>query len=413
MGDNLTFKIKYIQKEMEMIQRTLGVKLKKAATQYPVVTLTGPRQSGKTTLVKILFPEYKYVSLENPDHRIFALDDPNGFLRQFDKGVILDEVQRTPDLFSYIQTIVDNDDHPGRFILTGSQNFLLIERISQSLAGRMAIFHLLPFSHRELLNRKPLSPDDFPDSQLKKSSLTDLWSTLLAGFYPRIHDKGLNAREWLTSYYQTYIERDVRSLINVGDLETFGRFIRLCAGRTGQLLNFSSLAADCGISNMTAKRWMSVLQASFIVAQVRPHYENFSKRLIKSPKLYFVDTGLLSFLLGIRSAEEFRYHALRGAIFESFVFSELYKSFLNHGQVPEIYFWHDVKGHEVDFIIDRGFRMLPIEVKSGETLVSDSFKGLKYYHKLAGDKSERPVLIYGGNENYIRNDIQVLSWQSL
>ena len=286
-----------------MIQRTLSAKLKKAAMQYPVITLTGPRQSGKTTLVKMLFTDYKYVSLENPDQRIFALDDPNGFLHQFDNGVILDEVQRTPDLFSYIQTIVDNNDQPGQFILTGSQNFLLIEQISQSLAGRTAIFHLLPFSHRELLRRDPLPAADFPDIPLKQISHSDLWSTLLTGFYPRIHDKRLNAREWLAGYYLTYIERDVRSVINVGDLETFGRFIRLCAGRTGQLLNFSSLAADCGISNMTAKRWLSVLQASFIVAQVRPHYENFSKRLIKSPKLYFLDSGLLSFLLGILNSE--------------------------------------------------------------------------------------------------------------
>ena len=396
-----------------MIQRTLSTKLKKAAIQYPVITLTGPRQSGKTTLVKMLFPDYKYVSLENPDHRMFAIDDPNGFLRQFSSGVILDEVQRTPDLFSYIQTIVDNDDHPGRFILTGSQNFLLSEHISQSLAGRTAIFHLLPFSQRELQKRDAVHPDDFPNTSSTSNTQTDLWPSLVSGFYPRIHDKGLEPRDWLASYYQTYIERDVRSVIIVADLETFGRFIRLCAGRTGQLINFSSLAADCGISNMTAKRWLSILQTSFIVAQVRPHYENFSKRLIKSSKLYFLDTGLLSFLLGIRSDDELQYHALRGAIFESFVFSELYKSFLNHGQIPDIYFWHDVKRHEIDFVIDRGSRMLPIEVKSGETLASDSFKGLKYYRDLAGDKSDRPVLIYGGDENYIRNDIQVLSWRNL
>lgn len=396
-----------------MIQRTLSAKLKKAAKQYPVITLTGPRQSGKTTLVKMLFPDYKYVSLENPDQRMFALDDPNGFLRQFSSGVILDEVQRTPDLFSYIQTTVDTEDKPGRFILTGSQNFLLSEQISQSLAGRTAIFHLLPFSQRELQKRDAVHPDDFPDASTAGISKNELWPTLLTGFYPRIHDKGLEPRDWLASYYQTYIERDVRSVINVGDLEIFGRFIRLCAGRAGQLINFSSLAADCGISNMTAKRWLSILQTSFIVALVRPHFENFSKRLIKSPKLYFLDTGLLSFLLGIRSADELQYHALRGAIFESFVFSELYKSFLNHGQIPDIYFWHDVKRHEVDFIIDRGSRMLPVEVKSGETLASDSFKGLKYYRELAGNKSERPVLIYGGGENYIRNDIQVLSWQNL
>ena len=282
-----------------MIQRTLSVKLEKAATQYPVITLTGPRQSGKTTLVKAVFPQHQYVSLENPDQRMFAMDDPNGFLRQFSNGVILDEVQRTPELFSYIQTVVDNVDQPGRFILTGSQNFLLIEKISQSLAGRTAIFYLMPFSQKELHKKDAVHPNDFPNVEPVSKLQNDLWASLLKGFYPRIHDKGLEPRDWLASYYQTYIERDVRSAINVGDLETFGRFILLCAGRSGQLINFSSLAADCGISNMTAKRWLSVLQASFIVAQVRPHFENFSKRLIKAPKLYFLDTGLLSFLLGI------------------------------------------------------------------------------------------------------------------
>lgn len=396
-----------------MIQRTLAEKLKKTTTQYPVVTLTGPRQSGKTTLVKMIFPQYKYVSLENPDYRLFARDDPRGFLRQFKDRVILEEVQRTPDLFSYIQTMVDENDRPGQFILTGSQNFLLIEKISQTLAGRTAIFHLLPFSKRELLSESPIYPDDFPMVCPNKASYPDLWEMIYTGFYPRIHDKGLNARDWLASYYQTYVERDVRSVINVGDLETFGKFIRLCAGRVGQLVNFTSLASDCGISNMTAKRWLSVLQASFIIVPLQPHYENFSKRLIKTPKLYFIDTGLISFLLGIKNPEELRFHALRGAIFESFVFSELYKSFLHHGLVPDIYFWHDVKRHEVDFVIEKGSKILPIEVKAGETVTSDQFKGLKYYRNLAGSRSERPVLIYAGEESYVRNDIQVLSWRNV
>ena len=396
-----------------MIQRILSHKLKKAATQYPVVTLTGPRQSGKTTLVKILFPDYTYVSLENPDTRMFALDDPNGFLRQFSRGVILDEVQRAPDLFSYLQAIVDKDNQAGKFILTGSQNFLLIDRISQTLAGRTAVFHLLPFSQRELHGGVAYHPDNFPDISSGEGVRTELWPALLTGFYPRIHDKGLEPREWLANYYQTYIERDVRSVINVGDLETFGRFIRFCAGRSGQLLNYSALAADCGISNMTVKRWISVLQASFIIALVRPHYGNFNKRLIKSPKLYFLDTGLLSFLLGIKSAEELRFNALRGAVFESFVFSELYKAFQNYGEIPEIWFWHDVKRHEVDFLLDRGSKTIPIEVKSGETLTPDSFKGLNYYRGLAGDMSDRPVLIYGGDDTYLRKGVQVLSWRKL
>jgi uncharacterized protein len=395
-----------------MIKRFLADKLIKSASQYPVITITGPRQSGKTTLVKMVFPHYKYISLENPDYRDFAITDPRGFLNQFQSGVILDEVQRTPELFSYIQSIVDEDDKPGKFILTGSQNFLLMGQISQSLAGRTAILHLLPFSLRELSGERSYHPEDFPDIKAKQSS-SDLWENLLTGFYPRIHDKKLDARDWLAGYYQTYIERDVRSVINIGDLETFGRFIRLCAGRCGQLVNFSSLAADCGISNMTAKRWLSVLQTSFILVQLRPHYENFNKRLIKAPKLYFLDTGLLAFLLGIKNTDELMYHSLRGSIFESFVLSELYKSYLNSGLIPDIYFWRDVKNHEVDFILDRGSSVLPIEVKSGETISLDSFKGLQFYCTAAGQKSDKPVLLYSGNDNYIRHNIHVVSWQNL
>jgi predicted AAA+ superfamily ATPase len=396
-----------------VIQRTLTAKLLKDAGKYPVVTVTGPRQSGKTTLVKYVFPKYQYVSLEDPDQRSFALEDPKGFLREYNNGVILDEVQRTPDLFSYIQTIVDENNQSGQFILTGSQNFLLIEKISQSLAGRTAIHYLLPFSKSELLAENPYPPSGFPKIQNRKKSYPDLWEMVLTGFYPRIHDKKLIAHEWLADYYQTYIERDVRSVLNVGDLDTFGKFLRLCAGRVGQLVNFTSLAADCGISNMTAKRWLSVLRSSFVIIPIQPHYENFSKRLIKSPKLYFLDTGLLSFLLGIRQRDELRFHAHKGAIFESFVFSEIYKLFINSGLIPNIYYWHDVKRHEVDFVIEQGSKLLPIEVKSGETVTSDQFSGLNYYYNLAGDKSEQPVLIYTGDDSYVRNNIKVLSWQNL
>ncbi len=411
IGYNLTLNVK-IYLNM-WIQRTLATKLKEAAQKYPVVTLTGPRQSGKTTLVRMVFPEYQYISLEKPDERSFAQEDPRGFLNRFKEGVILDEVQRVPTLFSYIQGIVDERNSPGQYILTGSHNFLLHEKISQSLAGRTAVLYLLPFSKRELFQEPPLHPDQFPSLEPGAVEFPDLWEVLFKGFYPRIHHNQLDAREWLADYYQTYIERDVRLIVNIGDLLLFDKFIRLCAGRNGQLVNFSTLAADAGISTMTAKRWLSVLQASFIVALVPPHYRNFRKRLIKSPKLYFFDTGLLAFLLGARTPEELAFHALRGAVFESFVYSELYKAHVHSRLLPSIYFWHDFKGHEVDFILERGPKFLPIEAKSGETLAKEHFRNLLYYRKLAGEVAEQPVLIYGGSESYIRQGVQVLSWKQI
>ncbi len=308
---------------------------------------------------------------------------------------------------------MDDNNQPGQFILTGSQNFLLLEKISQSLAGRTSVLNLLPFSKRELLAEDSYQPDEFPDLNSKRIAYPVLWNMILTGFYPRIHDKKLDPMEWLAGYYQTYIERDVRSVINVGDLENFGKFIRLCAGRVGQLINFSSLAAGCGISHMTARRWLSVLQAGFIILPLQVHYNNFNKRLIKSPKLYFLDSGLLTFLLGIKNPDELQIHAQRGAIFESFVFSELYKLYLNSGQLSKIYFWHDVKGHEIDFLIESGNKLIAIEVKSGETVTSDQFKNLKYYISVAGNKNIKPLLLYSGNDSYLRNQIYVMSWQNL
>lgn len=274
-----------------MIQRTLATKLKRAAGRFPVVTLTGPRQSGKTTLVRTLFQSHAYASLEAPDQRTFALEDPRGFLDQFDGPVILDEVQRAPELFSYLQGLVDEHrDWAGRFILTGSQNFLLMAGLSQSLAGRCAVLHLLPFSLAELTARDPITLETIGRTVPKKPPPppTDLLETLHTGFYPRIHDKHLPPRDWLDGYYQTYLERDVRNVLNVGDVESFGRFVRLCAGRCGALVNLSSLASDAGVSHTTAKRWLSLLEASFIIMLLRPHHRNFGKRLIKSPKLYFL-----------------------------------------------------------------------------------------------------------------------------
>jgi len=396
-----------------MIKRILATKLKALATQFPVVTVTGPRQSGKTTLVRAVFKDYDYLSLELPDQRNFALEDPRGFLGQFDGPVILDEVQRTPELFSYIQVIVDeNSDQMGRFILTGSQNFLLLQSISQSLAGRCAVLNLLPFSFAELAGRKPMSLKMLGKAVPKnlKPPKAGLMETLFTGFYPRIHDKHLSPRNWLASYYQTYIERDVRNILNVGNIETFGKFVRLCAGRNGQLLNLSGLASDCGISHTTAKRWLSVLEASFIITLLRPHYQNFGKRLIKSPKLYFLDTGLLCYLLQVHSPEELFHRAERGAIFESFIVSEIYKNFTHRGEQPSLYFWRDAAGHEVDIIIDMGTELIPVETKSAQTIASDFFNNLVYWRNLSGEETIPAALIYGGEESFKRLEVIVYPW---
>ena len=399
-----------------MIKRTLARKLKDAATQFPVVTVTGPRQSGKTTLVKAVFGSYDYLSLEPPDQRDFAVEDPRGFLGQFDGPVILDEVQRVPDLFSYIQVLVDEHrDWTGRFILTGSHNFLLLQGLSQSLAGRCAVLHLLPFSLAELMGRPPVSLDTLGRTIPRdpQPPRTGLMETLFTGFYPRIHDKRLPPRDWLAGYYQTYVERDVRSVLNVGDIETFGRFMRLCAGRCGQLLNLSGLGSDCGVSHVTVKRWLSVLEASFIVALLRPHHRNFGKRLIKSPKLYFLDTGLLCYLLQIHGPEELFHRAERGAIFESFVVSEFYKNFMHRGEQPRLHFWRDVAGHEVDTVIDRGAELIPVEIKSAQTVASGFLDNLAYWRKLTGDETGPSALVYGGDQAFTRSGTSVYPWYVL
>jgi len=395
-----------------MIKRTLAKKLRKAIRQFPVVTVTGPRQSGKTTLVRDELKDYAYVSLELPDQRSFALEDPRGFLGQFDGPVILDEVQRAPELFSYIQVMVDEREKPGQFILTGSHNFLLLQSISQSLAGRCAVLHLLPFSLAELSSRKPISIETLGKSVPRniKPPKQSLMEVLFTGLYPRIHDKRLHPTDWLASYYQTYLERDVRNVLNIGDLEAFSRFVRLCAGRNGQLLNLSNLASDCGITHTTARRWISVLEASFIIVLLRPHHNNFGKRLIKSPKLYFLDTGLLCFLLQIRSADELFQHGLRGSIFESLVLSELHKNFIHRGEQSQLYFWRDSSGHEIDIIIDLGSSLIPVETKSGQTIAADFLEGLNYWQALSGQSNGPSALVYGGDRAFKRSGAVVYPW---
>lgn len=396
------------------IPRHLEKRLLNGIRQFPVVTITGPRQSGKTTLARTALPGYEYVSLENPDDRRMATDDPRGFLGRFAGPVIIDEAQHVPDLFSYIQGIVDEAREPGRFVLTGSQNFLLLRRISQSLAGRCDILHLLPFSRAELTGDALLPIEDLAQREPRVLGGPDarLFDFLFTGGYPRIHDRRLEPQVWLANYYQSYIERDVRDIVNVGDLETFGRFMGLCAGRAGQLLNLSALAADAGISHTTAKRWLSVLEASFIVSFLRPHHRNFSKRLVKSPKLCFIDTGLLCYLLRIRSPQDLALHTSRGAVFESWVVSEAVKNFTHRGLRPDVHFWRDAKGHEIDLLIEAGGgRLVPVEAKSGQTFSSDFVKDLQWWREAGGLADTTGVVVYGGDASMTYKADRILSWQ--
>ena len=407
-----------------MIKRKLSEKIINLSKKFPSVTITAPRQSGKTTLVKDIFKNYAYISLEDPDEREFAISDPKGFLKRFPSGVILDEIQRVPVLLSYIQGIIDKEYAPGRFIITGSNQFYLMKNITQTLAGRTAIVNLLPFSLTELLEQPAINIFDLTDigyieniygksgkSKYGKPPLR-LEEYLFKGFYPPIYDKQLDPKDWLSAYYRTYVERDVREITNIADIETFYRFIQLCAGRCGQILNLSSLASDAGISHTTAKNWISVLQASFIVHVMPPHFSNFSKRIIKSPKLYFLDTGLLCYLLRIRNAEDVLFNSMKGQIFENFVFLEFYKFFANIGEIPPLYFWRDRTGHEIDFIIDTGKKLIPVEAKSGETIVNYFFDGLNYFKSLDKDEniSKTGILINGGDAFYIRNGNLALPW---
>ncbi|MBN1973038.1 MAG: ATP-binding protein [Sedimentisphaerales bacterium] len=400
-----------------MIKRHLQAVLKDSARMFPVITLTGPRQSGKTTLARATFTKAHYVSLEDPAQRTLALDDSKGFLSQFGtEQVILDEAQRAPDLFSYIQVVVDENDIPGQYILTGSQNFLLMEKISQSLAGRCAIHHLLPFSRLELIGAKPIDPENItslPRLHRKKQTIPELFNILWTGGYPRIHDKHIPPQQWLANYIQTYIERDVRSIENVSDLETFTRFVRLCAGRTGQILNLQSLGNDCGIDGKTTKRWLSILETSFVIKLLRPYNKNFSKRLIKSPKLYFLDSGLLCYLLGIRKPDELMVHSSRGAIFESWVISELYKSYYHTGRQPAMYYLRDSNNNEIDLVIEHGPKIVPIEIKSGQTINSEFFKGLEYWRRVTGQADCPAALIYGGDTPNVYKNIKIIPWYML
>ncbi|HBE04814.1 MAG TPA: AAA family ATPase [Spirochaetia bacterium] len=381
-----------------MLKRTAEKHLLRLAKQYPVVTVIGPRQSGKTTLCRMAFPEKKYISLETFDNRRIAAKDPLQFLENLKEGAIIDEIQRAPDLLSYIQVLADERQKDGLFILTGSHQFELMNRIAQSLAGRTAFVKLLPFSYSEL----------YPGSKKRP----DLNSVLFSGFYPRIFDKKLNPTEALAFYTATYIERDVRSLINVKDLSRFEMFLKICASQTGNILNLSRLGNECGITVNTAKSWLSALEASYIIFLLKPHHKNFKKRLVKSPKLYFIDVGLAAFLLDIQNESHLKNHPLRGVLFETFVVTEILKNRFNNIQTNNLYYFRDNAGNEVDVLMDMGSEIMPVEIKSGLTINDEFFKGIRYY-RLLNASVKKSLLIYGGDKMYKEDENNVLPYYKI
>jgi predicted AAA+ superfamily ATPase len=382
-----------------MIAREAAPALTKVAKGYPVVAITGPRQSGKTTLSRMVFAQKPYATLEDPDRLQFALTDPRGFLQQFPDGAVLDEIQRAPQLFSYIQGIVDERRKPGVFIVTGSQQFGLLAEVSQTLAGRVATLELLPFSLNEL-NAAGLS-------------IPSLDQLLFQGQYPPLYDRDVDPVDWYADYIRTYVERDVRQISAVQDLNLFQTFVRLCAGRVGQVLDVAGLANDAGVAHNTARAWISVLEASYIIHRLSPHHRNFSKRLIKRGKLYFYDTGLVVRLLGIRSAEELRHHPLRGNLFECWVVSEVCKWRFHNRQPLPIFFWREHKGREIDLLIDIGNKVVAVEVKAGATINTDFFRELEYYRSLASGYLKASFLVYGGDLQQSRSKSLVVPWRNI
>ena len=384
---------------MPLINRTIESILSDLATKFPVLTITGPRQSGKTTLCKKVFGHKPYANLESPDVRQFAMDDPRGFLAQFPDGAVLDEIQRAAQLVSYLQPMVDEDSRDGLFILTGSQQFEVSNTINQSLAGRTALVKLLPFTVEEI------------QSAIDLPQVDDL---LYHGFYPRIWDKQLNPTQALGDYYETYVERDLRQLVAIKDLNLFQRFVRLCAGRVGQLLNASSLANDAGISHTTARNWLSLLEASYVIFLLPPFFTNISKRLVKSPKLYFYDVGLAVYLLGIENIEQISRDPLRGSLFENMVIAEALKYRFNQGKKSNLFFYRDAKGNEVDLLMVNGADIFPIEIKAGMTITRDYFKGLNHFARVFPDHIPNGSgIVYSGDQGQKRTNVTIVPFQQV
>lgn len=382
-----------------IINRDAEKTIHEIARGFPVVVINGPRQSGKTTLARAAFAKKAYVSLEDPDERMLAETDPRAFLKRFPDGAILDEIQRCPSIFSYLQGRVDNDNRMGLFVLTGSQQFHHLSHITQSLAGRAGTLQLLPFSISELKSARKLP--------------AEVETLLVQGMYPPVHTRDVEPRIWYANYVVTYVERDLRQLISIKDLSVFQRFLKMCAARTGQLLNLSALGTDCGISHNTAKAWLSVLEASYITFLLKPHHQNFNKRLVKMPKLYFYDAGLAAYLLGVHTREQAAVSSMRGYLFETFVISELMKMQLNKGLPSNLYFWRSNAGDEIDVIIEENQTLLPVEIKSGQTISEDFFKGLIKWEKIAGSSASKGVLIYAGAQSYERHEAHVSSWNNI
>lgn len=380
-----------------LIYREIVDAMKLLVDKFPIIALTGPRQSGKTTLLKAMFSDYRYVSLENPDMRNFAESDPRNFLKQYDKYVIFDEVQRVPQLFSYIQSVVDDSGIMGQFVFSGSQNFHLMQNITQSLAGRVAIFRLFPFDFQEL-QRADLLQKEYTDQLIK-------------GFYPAIYDRNIKPADFYPNYIETYIQRDVSELVAIKDMSLFRKFLTLCAARAGQVLNMTNLANECGISSPTVKAWLSALENSYIVFLLQPFYKNFSKRVIKSPKLYFYDTGLLCNLLKINDVSKINNQSVKGALFENMLISQYVKRIYHKNEKQiEPWFWRDSHGNEVDMLLEKPQQTEIVEIKATQTIMPNLFKGLNYYAELETQQDLGKTLVYGGNEYQKRSAADVIPW---